>query len=56
VRYNHVDTHDSDGDGMRLPSSELPLAFAERAWDGVAKLTKLEKHEELRAYFQEMGK
>jgi hypothetical protein len=41
---------------MRLPSSEVPLAFAERAWDGVAKLTKLEKHAELRAYFQDMGK
>jgi hypothetical protein len=41
---------------MRLPSSEVPLAFAERAWEGVAKLTKLQKHAELRAYFQDMGK
>jgi hypothetical protein len=41
---------------MRLPSSEVPLAFAQRAWDGVAKLTNIQKHAELRAYFQDMGK
>src|SRR4051812_23360784 len=51
----------ADGHGvslaeMRLPSSGVPLAFAERAWDGVAKLTKLGTHAELRVYFQSMGK
>jgi hypothetical protein len=41
---------------MRLPSSLVPLAFAERAWDGVAKLTALKSADELRTYFQDMGK
>jgi hypothetical protein len=41
---------------LRLPSSLVPLSFAERAWDGVAKLTRLESPAELRTYFQDMGK
>jgi hypothetical protein len=41
---------------LRLPSSLVPLALAERAWDGVAQLTGRRSPTELRAFFQDMGK